>query len=310
MSINCPKCNSNLPKDAITCFSCGTEQPRRSLGYRYHPSFGAPWFWFLLSWCCFLVVPAILFILLIAQKIYSEQALWSEWVLRLCFLASIAAGGWSRWTAKRILTPDVRTVLARDSRPPILYLRSDRVDERHPVSLSLMPWLIGGPSGPGVSFERHLVSVLEKLGPVIAVGQRNEYLPRLGAARMYADQDQWQSLVTFYLERCQLVVLRAGTTPGVLWEAHQIRAIVPPSKLLLFLDSPRVARRSDAEFENRRAAVCNALGVVLPVQNDVRFFRFGPNWEAIPLNPRRDPSFRLVNQRSELRHELLPLLNN
>jgi hypothetical protein len=119
-------------------------------------------------------------------------------------LAIIAAGGLCaslgggfvyrarRW---RALQPD-RTP-APDSRAPVLYLRAFAVDEK----LASAPALSSGQPWITQSAEENLVGVLDEIGPVTALGKPGEPLSKLGARRLYTEDEAWQQTVLDHMKR-------------------------------------------------------------------------------------------------------------
>jgi hypothetical protein len=93
--------------------------------------------------------------------------------------------------------------IIKDTRPPILYLRSFP-DEEGSFMIER-------------SFEENLVSVLNDFGPVVAVGNPKDTLPLPGAIRLYF-HDDWQEKVSALMDISRLVVFNVGLTPGFLWE--------------------------------------------------------------------------------------------
>ncbi|MEU8920138.1 transferase [Kitasatospora sp. NPDC048545] len=121
--------------------------------------------------------------------------------------------------------PAARALL-RDGREPVLYLRSFDDDE------------IAAQVEDGADFnintrEEQFVGALGVFGPVIAVGQPAEPLPRLGAARFYLPLDDWKPTVLRLMDLSQLIVLRLGQGDGLWWEVEQVRATQPAGKLVL-----------------------------------------------------------------------------
>jgi hypothetical protein len=156
------------------------------------------------------------------------------------------------WLLTRIgrLTSDTaEQVMARDPRPPVLYLRSFAADDRDDRTRRIQ-YLTRNRSGPEDSIEEQLVRTLDKeVGPVIAIGRPGERLPPLGAARMYVQDSEWRDKVRELLQVCALVVLRAGSSPGLEWELQTSIEEVPPGKVLLLLPTRR-AYRSFREWAN------------------------------------------------------------
>jgi TM2 domain-containing membrane protein YozV len=63
--------------------------------------------------------------------------------------------------------------------------------------------------------------ILERVGPVIAIGKPGEKLPQLGAARLYVSDDEWRAVVGKLMNDAALVVIRAGETANLWWEVQE-----------------------------------------------------------------------------------------
>jgi hypothetical protein len=100
----------------------------------------------------------------------------------------------------------------RDSKADVLYLRSFRTDASTRIKILA--------SGLATE-EEQLADVLRPFGDLIAIGRPGEPLPIPGAARMYATDSEWKSVVLDRMRSAPLVVIRAGTGPGLLWEVGQ-----------------------------------------------------------------------------------------
>lgn len=115
-----------------------------------------------------------------------------------------------------------------DSKPDVLYLRSFRTD----VSTSFKVLQSGLTTD-----EEQLADVLRPFGDLIAIGRPGEPLPIPGATRMYATDSEWKSVVLERMRSAPLVVIRAGTGEGLLWELGQaILNLNPENVLILVLD--------------------------------------------------------------------------
>ena len=130
--------------------------------------------------------------------------------------------------------------------------------------------------------EQELAFILQRVGPVVAIGKPGERLPELGAARIYVSHESWQQTVLEMLERSSLVLARVGASPGVLWELDQ-RAVAGraiegrASSILGFRDGPG-GRRSRDRGAPRRP-------LPLPSPPASRFA--GCRWVAGRLDPQR-----------------------
>jgi hypothetical protein len=130
-----------------------------------------------------------------------------------------------------LVWPSAET-LARDTRAPVLYLRSFRSDAHasQPVS-SALPFL------PSLTpEEEQIADGMLPIGPFAGLGVPGEKLPPLGAARLYAKEDEWHQPVLDLMRKSALVVIRVGRTDSLRWEVEQyVVGGMPPEKLLLLV---------------------------------------------------------------------------
>jgi hypothetical protein len=149
----------------------------------------------------------------------------------LCFVI----GYGSLW-GRKIFKKPANKVLSEDKRPPVVYLRSFKDDEK-----AATPIMEESQSPVPIFFteEEYLVDALNDFGPCVAIGQPGEKLPALGAARMYLDDDKWQDKVRELLASSSLVVLRAGDTPNFFWEVEQSAKFVKPKNIIILIPKIR-----------------------------------------------------------------------
>jgi hypothetical protein len=118
-----------------------------------------------------------------------------------------------------------------DSQPKVLYLRSFQTDPSTAYQRLTAGW---------TTEEEELKNVLQPFGDMVAIGQPGERLPVLGATRMYASQSEWKRVVLASMQSALLVVLRAGSSPGLLWEIGQAIQTIEPERLLIFVFNIKV----------------------------------------------------------------------
>ena len=129
-------------------------------------------------------------------------------------------------------------LVAKDPRPPVVYLRSFLDD---PIASNEETQWQGGGGGvpampyPGPTEEQQLAGIMNQIGPFIAIGNPSEKLTELGAARTYASSAEWKDKVLAWMLRAKLVVLRAGTTEGFWWEAETVAKNVKPERIVFLL---------------------------------------------------------------------------
>jgi hypothetical protein len=171
--------------------------------------------------------------------------------------------------------------LAGDPRPPVVYLRPFASDEEGAGVLN--SWLLLRPGY--FTEEEQLATVLNEIGPFVAIGDPAESLPDLGAARIYASDDDWQVKVRDLLSRAALVILRPGTSEGFWWEFRLVRDVVSPERLLLLVPDHKAVY---SEFRRRAEDV---LPHPLPEYPEGKrlmsrtrtIVAFEANWRSWPL---------------------------
>src|SRR5215470_12284751 len=106
--------------------------------------------------------------------------------------------------ARRVLRPNAEAAQRDDPRPPILLLRSFQDDH---IKVKVRVILAGLPVYQRLRFEEALGLRLNDFGPFLGIGEPGEGLPRLGAARAYLADDQWQAAVLNWIKEARLIVM-------------------------------------------------------------------------------------------------------
>lgn len=174
----------------------------------------------LIRWCAFAILLLGVAGTLLITFVFTDFA--ASWNGYANFVPLAIGGGiWFVLYArsKRYFVLSAQDVLAEDTRPPVIYLRSFKDDRgssvntmknRFPLWRLLHPFKLWA-SGLNVfdtrTEEEILAEVLHQIGPVVGIGRPGEKLPLLGAARVYVGDDHWQQTVHDFLSRAGLVVL-------------------------------------------------------------------------------------------------------
>ncbi len=135
------------------------------------------------------------------------------------------------------------SVLKRDTRPPVLYLRSfnDEVEDRsmakYVKNISTSNKKDLALTMPSVGFREQdaLGYVFRKIGPYIALGKPGEKLPELGSSKIYVPNESWQNAIRDYFKKSILIIFRAGKTEGLKWELQELVQTVAPRKIVMIL---------------------------------------------------------------------------
>jgi hypothetical protein len=125
-----------------------------------------------------------------------------------------------------------REILVKDQRPPVLFLRSCQSDAARIKSKArfLLPFY---PNWTGRSFEELLAPALGQHGPFIGLGNPEDYLPTLGAAKVYERDERWQETASGFIRRARIVIIMEGETPGLRWELSHVRQQCNPRRVFL-----------------------------------------------------------------------------
>ena len=144
---------------------------------------------------------------------------------------------------RMVMQPSARKAMSRDLRESVLWLRAFRDDAAS----------VADRDDSGSYEERSLEEILTfelwYYGPVITIGAPGDRLPRLGAARAYFADSEWQNAVMHWMSSARLIVVVVGTTDWLRWEVeHLIRGDHLPK--LLFVFPPDTASKRAARWLN------------------------------------------------------------
>jgi len=204
-------------------------------------------------------------------------------------------------------------LLARDDRPPILFLRSFRDDGRGSFSISdwratalgLQSVQFASVLGPlananpirilrlligrgGDTAEEQLAGYMRRHGPFIAIGRPKEGLPTSGAARDYVSDDIWRSRVEDWMSKARLIVIQPGATHGIWWEIERAIEAVPRDRVVFSILS---FDGRPAEYEDFALRLRAKYGVDVPLyRGESVFLAFGRDGVA-PITLRHQTPF-------------------
>lgn len=192
-----------------------------------------------------------------------------------------------------------------DPRPPVLYLRPFHYDgadfQINPNTLQRGMIERGFWRQAGVAVrlirtnEQLFARAFRDIGPLVAIGDPDEELPRLGAVRVYAREgEEWRSVVADLADRARYVVLEIGLSKGVLWEIDFLTDTVRPEQLILSLPNDRKgarrlmrqSKRERRRLENYaefRTAAADVFPMPLPEEiGQSKLMYFEPDWTPRP----------------------------
>jgi hypothetical protein len=141
-------------------------------------------------------------------------------------LPTFALAGRFRRAARRAAVYSVAKVRAKDMRPPLLLLRPFRDDQIAVPQTSARNMFerILTRAGRYTNVDELLTERYWHVGPVFAIGNPNDSLPPLGAARAYLKGADWRTAVSKLMEEARAIVVGLDDTEGIRWELEQARA--------------------------------------------------------------------------------------
>jgi hypothetical protein len=184
------------------------------------------------------------------------------WAVLLALILATLLWRMARWN----LTPEACFVLSLDRRPPILLLRSFRDDHAAVAPAALWKRLLQPVLWPvraildaagakaastalrGITrrrIEEVAAESLRDAGPFIAIGDRDDRPPELGAFRAELPDDDWKGPARRWIRDARLIVMVMGTTPSVQWELQTIVAEGALAKLILLMPPTGVSGRAE-----------------------------------------------------------------
>ncbi len=225
---------------------------------------------------------------------------------------TILASAYMILKGRKLRSQAIAQLVRSDTRPAVIYLRSFSSDT--PDWFEITKGFLGGISTLLSSPEEDLAEAVTDIGPAITVGKPGEFLPTPGAARVYIKEEIWHDAVEERLLASQLIILRAGNSPGLWWELAQCVSHVRPERFLILVQRmPRAkynefAARVRADLKLNIPSISSTFG--WPIVSGI--IAFQRNWEPCFL-PLKAPIFRTsVNRplRDSFRYALKPVYAN
>lgn len=149
----------------------------------------------------------------------------------------------------------------------ILFLRGFRSDMKTQENMSRIT--------PGLEIESTEQKILSRLPQyeVIAIGDPEEDIPKLGAARLYFTDEDWQTAALNLMEKASLIVMRPGSGRFLTWELEQIAEHFGGEKFILC--GYRAGMTSYANFVRKHEAILK----IDPEPKKIPFFvTFNNDW--------------------------------
>ncbi len=223
-------------------------------------------------------VLALLFFALLLEFISNVNFIFLGGVLALC------GAGLGIDAGRRMRLLDGWDELKRDPRPPVIFLRPFREDDRKeyssPVGTRLGADVPAAGKVKSVTPEPKIAQALRLIGPFVAVGKPGEWLAPFGAARLYLDNEHWQDIVAFLIAHAMAVVLQPDVSPGTCWELEAAVRFVDPRRIVMLVPNSGIRPLG---FERIRWLTGQVLPVQLPEGVACDAFVFDEHWSPLPL---------------------------
>lgn len=220
----------------------------------------------------------------------------------LAGVAGVIASSTWRYS-KQVAAISADELRQRDKRPPVLYLRPFDDDA---ATAELRPGDL--PMFHSFSAEdEHLRAALSRIGPVILINNPAGGKVLAGSGTTYRNED-WQEAVRREMKGARLVVLRTGTTAGLLWEFAEALKLVEPRRLMLLVP---IGGEYEAFREKTRALVRKPLPSVAaakhpPKATILNLIYFLPDWSPLSV-PLTIPKWRGETLTAALIHAMPPV---
>jgi hypothetical protein len=184
--------------------------------------------------------------------------------------------------AKRARLQCADDAINTSTKAPVLYLRSfalgkEAIPEISP-SIRASTKKLEDILGPVVK---------EKFGPLVALGDPDDYLPSTGAYKVYQTDDDWQPKFKEYCNLSMLILLVEGQTQGLHWEIDHIRRSQDPRKIFVLTEPQTLRGKCKANTNSDKWVKFQALAkdsnLALPLNDPGpgSVIAFDDSWEPI-----------------------------
>ena len=181
------------------------------------------------GWLCLLVAGAAPVVSMAPREPVADLAHFGVRVVAglVAMLVFGVVGGVTVSYGRRLQVRPGEPIVADKGRPLVLFLRSFSADSQTVPGTEAC-------DATRLTPEEHLQARLSDVGEMIAIGRPGEFLPPIGAPRIYPDDDSWQTAVLDLMQRSRLTVLAFGSSPGLRWEVYRALEHVHAERLLLW----------------------------------------------------------------------------
>jgi hypothetical protein len=146
-----------------------------------------------------------------------------------------------------------------------------------------------------INKEQNFKDVFTSFGKFVAFGKPHEWLKPIGASRIY-EQEDWTQEVRYFMSLARVVILRPGESKSIQWEIEQLRDLVPPERIVFYLQFRGWKKRKERAYRSFRTHLQSHVPTLLPKQlGRARFLLFDHSWHPHFIEEANSPS-QLVRQ--------------
>ncbi|MEZ4269605.1 MAG: hypothetical protein R3F39_24870 [Myxococcota bacterium] len=177
------------------------------------------------------------------------------WVGALSLVAAVI-----QRVGNRMLPACAVSLLMRDRRPPVLFLRAFADDGQLPL------WRELATNTTAPYIEAIVRRAFADVGPVVALARAEaERLPAGSVPRLKVDDAHWQAAVRWLAERAALVVVMPGRGAGLAWEFELLAELARPERVVLVIPPVAYLPRPSAEAAaGEELGLAGLAGLKLP----------------------------------------------
>jgi hypothetical protein len=139
----------------------------------------------------------------------------------------LAGGAYCLYLARRSRAPSLEEVRSHDERPPVLFIRPFNREEEIFAELSLTEmreYSSHVTTQVGATLEQYLRNELSRqLGPFVALGSPEDYIPPEGAARDYAEDRDWRARFEQLAADAACLLMEVAESENLRWELQYLR---------------------------------------------------------------------------------------
>ena len=172
---------------------------------------------------------------------------------------------------------DARSLIAVDRRPFILFLRSF-------VPEVFLQW----EDSHGSTLEGRIApSIFFNVGPFVALGDPNDYLPTFGASKHFAGDSEWTHWIQQWIQDSGGVLIALDMTASLQWEVMQVVAKKEPQRVFILIDWEYDTPLGWAELRARFQGL-----LLLPEEKPntgLALFGCTDDWTLFPLGDEQNP---------------------